>query len=629
MRFTLFLLLFALSFSVHSATWIGGDGDWEDPNNWDTGAVPGQSESALLPEGEVILNSKVAVGSVLVEPDAILIVAPGAELGVDPHGGPTFSIDVNGVMYVYGTVRRAGRITTLASLRVQVTGYWETLPGGLVTIERGYLRLNTAQSVYENKGELRVESNSLGVVSEGSLVNRGNMICDGIAASFSGVNVEPTGEWVNYGSATIIDYNTGVRNENRMYNRGEVIITDCDSGIENWGRLDNVNGGVIQMTDIWFTSGLRNRYTSSRIRNWGQIEIEGGDCFDGILNFGRVDNYSSGHIRLNGEFTFQAIQNHTGGNFYNHGSLNIGDDFFTASYGLQNRGTFINYDNGRCRFYADGTSTIVRNSATIENHGYWEITGEIHSSGYLIHTSCGEMLVSGLLRNTGTWLNQSILRIEAGSSFRNPFNLPFINTNVIEDRGGAVNPADITNDGIIAQPYSGAVIGWNPDFFEQRAPGSVALHTSCFVAPEEDEVGKYGIANNDLELFREALGLTELYFYDEDCEHWFAVDVPGGVQSSPSPLVGGGVVYNEQAVDFRVYPNPTQGSARLQLPAMLSEQLYQWHIYSPEGQIMQQGESYPGEQATLDLSTLPNGIYLLRVNNVQGELVYSERLVKQ
>ncbi|MEO0726920.1 MAG: hypothetical protein AAFZ63_20415 [Bacteroidota bacterium] len=36
MRFTLFLLLFALSFSVHSATWIGGDGDWEDPNNWDT-----------------------------------------------------------------------------------------------------------------------------------------------------------------------------------------------------------------------------------------------------------------------------------------------------------------------------------------------------------------------------------------------------------------------------------------------------------------------------------------------------------------------------------------------------------------------------------------------------------------
>ena len=629
MRFILFILLFALCLPAFSANWVGRDGDWEDPNNWDTGTVPGVHETAILPEGEIIINTAVLVGAVIVQPDAVLIVAPDAELAIDPHGGPTFTLDVAGRMDVYGTVRRGGAITTLASLRVQVTGNWQTMPGGLLIIELGYLRLNTAAAVFLNEGELIIENNTIAAVLEGMLINKGTVSCEGIGSSSRAVYIEQDGEWLNDGLTSINGFGTAIRNDNRCYNRGQLLIFNCGEGIYNLGQVDNGTGALLYLSGIWFSDGINNRFSHSRLRNWGRLEIEGANGFFGIYNSGRVDNYSSGRIYLNGQYLSSAINNLDDATYHNYGSTEVGNNYFDGDHALRNRGYFVNYSGGKCGFYEGSTWFSIINHETFENRGYCQIVGEVFNSDYFLHTNCGEMIVDGRITNNGrTWVNEGILRLTAGSLFSNINNSQFFNFSVIEDRGGAIDPSTINNEGVLAQPYNTATVGWNPDFFELEVPGQVPLYPICFAEPEEDEVGKYELEDNGLDIYPNAIGLTTLYFFDEDCEHWFAVDVAGGVQ--PSSSLSGGVTNTKQeAAAFQVYPNPTLGRTYLHLPTNHTDQTYNWSVYNLQGQILQQSETLAGEQTPLDLTALPNGIYVVKLHDFQGGLIYSERLVKQ
>jgi subtilisin family serine protease len=68
---------------------------------------------------------------------------------------------------------------------------------------------------------------------------------------------------------------------------------------------------------------------------------------------------------------------------------------------------------------------------------------------------------------------------------------------------------------------------------------------------------------------------------------------------------------------WQLYPNPTAGQARLEVPASFGG--YQVLLLNPLGQVVQQVR-FSGTTTSLDTSGLPAGLYLVRVQGIAGQL---------
>ena len=63
-------------------------------------------------------------------------------------------------------------------------------------------------------------------------------------------------------------------------------------------------------------------------------------------------------------------------------------------------------------------------------------------------------------------------------------------------------------------------------------------------------------------------------------------------------------------VEASVYPNPTNGMLRIELPEDLGQ--VDFHLYNMNGQLVKKGQS-EGPQSELSLTDLPSGAYLLGI----------------
>jgi hypothetical protein len=70
-----------------------------------------------------------------------------------------------------------------------------------------------------------------------------------------------------------------------------------------------------------------------------------------------------------------------------------------------------------------------------------------------------------------------------------------------------------------------------------------------------------------------------------------------------------------------IYPNPTKGIVQFGLP-----QLEQIKVFNTSGKLMMV-KTNQSSSNSLDISSLPNGCYLLRVES--GESVYSGKVILQ
>lgn len=622
--------LFCFSGFATTVYWIGGDGDWEDPDQWDTGIVPESNDDVILSDGEITLHTAALVKTVTVEGSATLIVSSGADLAIDPLNGPMYALDVAGKVAVFGTVRRGGPITTLATLRVNISGYWQTEPGGVVHLELGFINLTGAASNYNNRGELIAENNAFAIQLEGTFINNSTITCIGVSSFTDAIGVKNTGRFFNYGSISMDDFSTGIKNDNWFYNRGSIYMNECDEGIDNRDRFDNTSQGNIEITN---SSGfdLISNGLQGRIRNWGNLEVTAAGVFYGIDNSGRIDNYSSGEMTFNGDFDFYVIKNTNDGKMYNYGDLTIGNSSIAANMALDNDGTFINYNSGQLVFTGTYSIYCVRNNLTFDNYGYSAFNGEISNYGLLDNFDCGEMIVTGEVRSFGSsaqWTNGGILRLASSNSFTTS-SLSFINNKIIEDPFGNVNLADITNQGVVFQPQSVLYEGLNSGVLAVGDPGAIHLHDEVFDAASGGVVGGFDLESNKFWLSNRAVGLTEIYFFDLECEQWIVLPVTGGVQAAPSPFSGSGTATTNRSIGFRVYPNPAVNTVQLQLPAEMIEEPHFLMLYNSQGQCLVQGQSPLNNDQTIDVANLPAGIYFVDIRNADGTTVNRERLVKQ
>lgn len=91
---------------------------------------------------------------------------------------------------------------------------------------------------------------------------------------------------------------------------------------------------------------------------------------------------------------------------------------------------------------------------------------------------------------------------------------------------------------------------------------------------------------------------------------------PLAIETASEPLVIVPVVAN-------MYPNPTAGPCTLELAQASS---YDWHVIDFGGNELNSGQFY-GDKFSVDLSDLPNGIYVVRVHDQEKDISEDKRIV--
>ncbi len=79
-------------------------------------------------------------------------------------------------------------------------------------------------------------------------------------------------------------------------------------------------------------------------------------------------------------------------------------------------------------------------------------------------------------------------------------------------------------------------------------------------------------------------------------------------------------------LSLTVYPNPTNGQFTIQW-AVVSDQ-WSVEVYNVLGQNVYSQSAIHEQQSSFNLSNQPNGIYLIRILNKDGNLVGMKKVVK-
>ena len=101
---------------------------------------------------------------------------------------------------------------------------------------------------------------------------------------------------------------------------------------------------------------------------------------------------------------------------------------------------------------------------------------------------------------------------------------------------------------------------------------------------------------------------------------WFIIDLEGSIINSTE---------REQQLSVIVFPNPVTDIINIAFPLNTSARYVSAELIDVKGQILYkiEGKSVVSETYTLDLTTLPDGIYILKI--VDGNRLFSKQLVKR
>lgn len=100
---------------------------------------------------------------------------------------------------------------------------------------------------------------------------------------------------------------------------------------------------------------------------------------------------------------------------------------------------------------------------------------------------------------------------------------------------------------------------------------------------------------------------------------------------APAAIVPGDETANDRITpvlyrELKVYPNPTQGQVRVELPVAANEAPFTYTAYTPAGSVILTGKSSDGA-ANIDFSGQPTGIYFVTLSNATAS--YTLQIVKQ
>ena len=285
------LLLCAITSSAATVTWRGGNGVWDDPSMWDSGAVPAATDDGVLIDVSISLYSYASVRSLVVTSSATFILTASAQLTVLPTTAIYIPVEVRGKVNVAGRLRVLNQLGFTDYEYITIfNGVWQTEPGGEVLLDGGGLHLADTNGSFNNRGYLWMERTS--------------------NSFFRSLSV--TGIFINDSSGQV----DIIANPPQSFISAVVYISPV-------GQL--VNHGVLEVE----TSGGEELVNENRLDNWGQLNLHG-------LNLRNKDgadltNRHRGQIRIQNltPIGFNFI-NEEGAHVINHGYVYIGNNANTT-----------------------------------------------------------------------------------------------------------------------------------------------------------------------------------------------------------------------------------------------------------------------------------------------------------
>jgi hypothetical protein len=663
-RTYLIILSCFLSLSLPAASWIGGEGYWNDPKHWDTGEIPGPGETVTIHSGHVHLKGSANVESVTIHADAVLSVY--GLLTLD-HSSSYSSIRIFGELYVEEegevvlTHGSSGNIVGMLN-----AGYVEN--HHLIRSSDGYHRgiHQTVDGKLINHQLVRVESCTYGMKAYGHTDNFGEFILSETTQSALTLH----GSFRNFQELTIQNGFRGLEIYGDFENESLLTIEQVSYGgiyLFQGGSLENKSNGQIEISDILFitnsgtleNAGMfqvwdQNDYTTGFFVNsgtvvntptgemWmehfsntaiinnqifksqGSIHLNVAQGNRGIWNRGTFQNLESGYLDID-HATWVGISNDANAVFLNRSDLVISHGL---QLGIANEGTFQNTNDASLTIQ-DTPYTSLQNSpgASFLNQGSQVnlLAGpgngkDIANSGEILNEQCGEIRSFREIENTtsGEFVNKAWLFSAYDDLHEIEGDL--FNYGVIVDEFDAFAQASYFNLGIRIHQIPGTVeaglaISDVIDLGTFNNVNFLGWYTSV---QGTTSAGNFYANYNSFTPNGNAVGLSTLYIhleldYDQSCTPLMVpVQFENPIQGNNGPRPRS-ITSPSERISIEVYPNPTSNLLRVEVPRSPSEQIAT--LVTSTGQAIRQ-ETIPAEIDTTvewDVHNLPSGIYSLKI----------------
>lgn len=285
--FTLLATLFFSNFMI-GQEWIGTTGDWDDPNNWDTGTVPGNGDDVFVSNGGIINvnGSARSVYSITLEDGTI----QGTE-----------SISMNEFYWYGGSIHGSGDF--------EVTEYMEIDGSGFSISGRHFI---SRGDCFWFSGNIDIASSANFEVTDGAYFSaeHGQNLSIGTGGgkfllSLGGIFENTFGS--NTSIAGVMEVQTGeitVASGSLIFAGSSTHPFDeCTINLGGSGKMI-VNGGVV------------NLQSSTDVFGTGWIDIDGGTlALNGNNNIFSKVNFISGQIGGTTNASFKSSFNWQGGTF--------------------------------------------------------------------------------------------------------------------------------------------------------------------------------------------------------------------------------------------------------------------------------------------------------------------------
>lgn len=394
--------------------------------------------------------------------------------------------------------------------------------------------------------------------------------------------------WLNGANASFINNGT-VTIRSILLSAGNFTNTNdfTVKTVANYIALNNSVSGVFDGVDSLFNDGELNNYgtinimtfyNDSTINNYGTIQ--------GLITV--VDSmYNKGYIFNDSLAIIYADSFTNDGNFWNSGRLvlnqftnlsgTFSNEHYTQIVDMTNIGTFNNND-----------SVLIGNGITnlgfVQN--FWTAnlfqSTNIYNAGTFVNASY--LNFSGSMYNDSTFVNQASGLIDLGVSF---FNGDTLSSNAYFANLGTFNIGDSYFNFDSIHGYSvGKFIVQDSSVNYTNATMTGAFDFCDLTPPLTPIKIDFNLGSVDVNItYCSTVGLTE----------------------------------KENATTINIYPNPTKG-----LFSINTSEKILVEIYNTLGE-----QIVSSSQKQINISSYENGIYLIRLKDLKGNLIRQEKIIKQ
>ena len=526
------LLLIGISHtSFAQKNWVGGTGNWDDPNGWSPVGVPATTDDVVINGGDnvtVPANYSAVAKSISISGGGIVSTNSTAILAINGSIQDGIQMSGSGSQFLNNGSLRIGNISAIARFGILLfAGTFTNSGTGTIEINRtasdgiqlvgsspaftnnGSLKIGNVSTIggigifvipgtFTNSGTGTIEINRTAgdaIQIQGvstSFNNNGNLKIGNLAAiGFNGIR-SFGGTFTNAAAPASIEINSTTNGHainitsSTFTNRGNLKIGNTSSITQNGIFLNtsstftNESGAILEIDRCLF-SGILLEATTSAFTNDGTLKIGNLAAIGqfGVIQFnGTFTNSSTGSIEVNRTGADGIYKQGTSA-FNNNGSIKIGNVFAIANNGINSfGGTFTNAAvpasieiNSITNFNSiTNINALQINSSTFTNRGNLKIgnTSSIKQNGIVLSTSSTFTNESGAILEIDRCLDNGIQLNTTSSAFTNNGTLKIGNL-------AAINISGIISGGTFTNQTGGIVeINRIPDVSTAEAAVSLS-----------------------------------------------------------------------------------------------------------------------------------------------------------